>query len=200
MSNAIFPTLPGLDIEISKEIEFSTIIQASQTGKELRVGQRVYPMYRVGLKFNFLRDSAAYPELKQLCGFYMSRTGPLDSFLFTDPDDNSVTAQSIGTGNGTNTVFQALRAFGSFVEPVFNLNAVTQVTVNGTPVAYSANPATGVITCSVPPANGAAVAYTGTFYYRARFLEDKINVRRFLNQVWSGQSVPIIATLQDKIT
>lgn len=199
MSNAIFPTYPGLDMEVVKEIEFNTIIQASKTGKELRVAQRAYPMYRLGLKFNFLRDTTTYPELRSLGGFYMSRTGPADSFLITDTDDASVTDQLLGTGNGTQVDFQALRTFGTFVEPVFNINAITNVKVNGSiTAAYTLQP-NGVIRMNVAPTAGQTVTWTGSYYFRARFVEDRLNLKKFLNQVWSGQSVPLIANLQDKI-
>lgn len=199
MSNAIFPTFPGLDIEVVKEIEFNTMVQASKTGKELRVAQRAYPMYRIGLKFNFLRDSTTYPELRSLGGFYMSRTGPADSFLFTEPDDASVTDQLLGTGNGTQTDFQALRTFGTFVEPVFNINTITNVKVNGSvTAAYTLQP-NGVIRLNVAAPAGQSVTWTGSYYFRVRFVEDRLNLKKFLDKVWSGQSVPLLGNLQDKL-
>lgn len=200
MSNAIFPltSLPGLSIEVEQDIEFATMIQGGPAGFEHRVGQRFYPMYTKKLRFNFLRDDSVYPELRLLAGFYLSRQGPLDSFLFSDPDDNAVTEQVLGTGTGALSAFQLLRSYGTFIEPVFNPNIITNVFVNGSPVTYTLG-ANGVITTTTPPANGTTVTCTYSYYFRCRFLEDRLNIKKFLHRVWSGQSVPILCTLQDKI-
>jgi hypothetical protein len=45
------------------------------------------------------------------------------SFLLTDPDDNAVTAQAFGVGDGSTTLFQPARPSGVYVEPLFDLNA-----------------------------------------------------------------------------
>jgi len=197
MSNVFFPTLPGLAIEVAQEPEFKTGIQASPTGKELRVGNRVYPIWNKTLRFNFLRDTTAFPELKSLIGFYLSRLGPLDSFLFIDDDDGAVTAQAIGTGNGANRNFQLVRSYGGFVEPIFNPVAITAL-VNGTSQPYT-HLGNGVIQYTTAPGAGAACTWTGTYAFRCRFNEDRINVQKFLWQVWSANSVKLVASLQDKI-
>lgn len=124
MSNSVYPTgLGGLAMEATKDPEFSTLIQRAVSGKELRIAERIYPIWRHQLKYNFLRDSTSFPELKSIGGFYLARLGPADSFLFADPDDSSVVAQGIGTGNAALTQLQLLRSFGNFTEPVFNIQS-----------------------------------------------------------------------------
>lgn len=39
-------------------------------------------------------------------------------FQFVDPNDNAVVAQPVATGDGGTTVFQLVRTFGGFTEPV----------------------------------------------------------------------------------
>lgn len=201
MSNAVFPTPPpGFTLDTGKDMSFSTLIQQAVSGRELRISERAYPLYRHSLKYNFLRDTAAFPELKLIGGFYLARNGPADSFLFTDPDDFSVTLQSIGTGNGSNTLFQANRSFGGYTEPVFNINTITDIQVNGFSVAYSYSASTGVITCATPPAAAATVTWTGTYYFRCRFADDKMQFQKFMYQLWTQGKVDFISNLQDKIT
>lgn len=198
MSNAIFPTLPGLGIEVTKELEFSTLIQRSATGRELRVSERAYPLYYHTLRFNFLRDTAAFPELRSLMGFFGARQGDADNFLFVDPDDSSVTDQAIGTGTGSQTDFQLARSFGSFTEPIYEPNTITNVRVNGSGASYT-NQGSGVVRITPAPGAGATVTWTGTFYYRSRFKDRSLSVEKFLHQVWQGRSVALVSSLQNKI-
>lgn len=198
MSTAIYPDLPGLSVEVSKTLLFSTLIQASATGRELRISQRTYPLVEHDLKYNFLRDSAAYPELKSLLGFYALRQGDADNFYYTDPEDYQATDTSIGTGNGSNRDFQLLSAMGAHTQPVFFPNVITSVTVNGTAQGYVLQ-SNGVVRMNSAPGSGALVRWTGTYYYRSRFVDSKLSVEKFLHQVWAGRSVKLLSSLQDKI-
>lgn len=198
MSTAVFPTLPGLAVEVGRTYFYSTQIQAAPSGKELRVSQRTYPIVEHALKFNFLRDTAAYPELGSLLGFYKLRQGDADNFYFTDPDESSVSNLQIGVGNGSNRDFQLLMATGSHVEPVFNPNVITSVTVNGSGSGYALQ-SNGVVRMNSAPANGALVRWTGTYYYRSRFKDGELSVEKFLHQVWAGRSIKLLSSLQDKI-
>lgn len=121
MSISIFPTstqIPGVDISISREVEWATITQTAISGKEARTGLRPFPRRTYGLKFNFLRSGSLFNELQTLEGFFNSRRD-YDTFLWTDPDDNSVTGQFIGVGDGVTQNFNLVRPFGGFVENVY---------------------------------------------------------------------------------
>lgn len=199
MSNAVYPTsLPGLAIEVMKEVEFSTLVQRSVSGREHRMGQMVYPLWNMTLTYNFLRDTSVFPELKTLGEFFLNRKAMLDSFLLSDPDDNAVTNQNIGIGDGTNRDFQLVRPFGSFIEPIYNPNAITNVQVNGSGAGYVLQ-SNGVVRMNSAPAAAAVVRWTGTFYYRCRFTQDKLSLQKFLHQVWKAGKVSLVASLQDKI-
>jgi uncharacterized protein (TIGR02217 family) len=199
MSNAVYPfTLPGLSITVSKGAELSTLIQEAVSGRELRISQRVYPKWKHSLQYNFMRDTAAFPELKTLGGFYLSQGGPADSFLFPDPDDSAVVAQLIGTGNGSNRDFQLVRAFGAFVEPVFYPNVITDVYVNAVSVPYTLN-ALGSVNITTAPAGGTSVTWTGSYYFRSRFDDDSFDFEKFLYQVWKSGKVKLVGSLQDKV-
>lgn len=133
MGNAVFPSLPGLAWDITRTPVWSTTERKSAAGRAFRSANYSYPLYRVKLAFDVLRQSGALAEMAQLAGFYNAVGGAFDSFLWIDPDDNAVVAQAIGTGNGSATQWQLIRAFGGFVEPVFDVAGTPTILIDGAP-------------------------------------------------------------------
>ena len=117
MSNAIFPTLPGLSWGSTREPIWVTSAKKSLSGMEQRAGYMSYPLYRIKLSYEFLR-AGSDAELQTLIGFFNQRGGDLESFLFLDPDDSEVVEEQFGTGDGTTTAFRLGRTVGGFFEPV----------------------------------------------------------------------------------
>jgi len=117
MSNALFPTLPGLSWGSTKEPMWTTQAKRSASGMEQRAGYMSYPLYRIKLSYEFLR-AGAEAELQTLVGFFNQRGGDLETFLFDDPADNTAVDQQFGIGDGTTTVFRLGRTLGGAYEPV----------------------------------------------------------------------------------
>ena len=202
MSNAIFPTLAGISWDISKAPQFSTIIHKAASGYEYRSALMVYPLYQFGLKYDVLRDNTANNELKTLLGFFNSRKGSFDSFLFTDPSDYTVTAEALGTGNGSNKIFQLVRNYGGFVEPVNTVNSAPLIYVNGVLKTLTTDytiSSTGLVTFVAAPANALAVTWTGTYYYRCRFLSDSISPTQFMQKLYSLSKLDFIGSVVSKV-
>jgi hypothetical protein len=188
MSTAVFPTLAGLGWSITRSVRWSGRIQRNVSGKMVRISDYSYPDYEYEVNFNgglrigssLIRAGDSYNDVQTLMAFISSRQGTVDSWLYSDQDDYTVTNQALGAGNGVQTAFQMLRSnFGGFGEPIYAPNVISQVRVAGTPTgAYSlqgwgtANP--GVITFSSPPANGAAIAADFTFYWPCHFMDDGV--------------------------
>lgn len=189
MSDAVLPTFPGLKWGTTKTPMWSTRVQKSASGRELRASFYSYPIYKFSLSYEVLRGNGL-AELQQLIGFFNARQGSYDTFLFQDPDDNSVTLQSIGLGDGTKTKFQLVRAMGGFVEPVFALNGTPSIYKNGTLMAsgYTIN-STGLVTFTTAPANGDTLTWSGSFYYRCRFAQDSTEFEQFLKQLWNAKKI-----------
>ena len=165
-----------------------------------------YPLYQFKLKYEFLRSSAAYLELQTLAGFFLARQGSFDSFLYTDPDDNTVTNQVIGTGDGSNKVFQLVRTYGAggftLTEPVHNTNSTPVIKVDGVTKAVTTDytiSATGLVTFVTAPANTKSVTWTGTFYYRCRFKDDSSDFDKFMQDLWSNSAVAFIGSTLNKL-
>jgi uncharacterized protein (TIGR02217 family) len=173
MSTAVFPVLTGLGWDAPRTPIWNNTLQENVSGKETRLALWTYPRWQWDLTFDVLRQGtvhgAAYTEFSQLAGFFNQRQGQFDTFLYTDTDDNSVTTQSIGSGDGSTTAFQLVRTFGGFVEPVLAPNAVSAVYLAGVaiPTAGLSAPTNGALTATAAGALGATTYYVKTTWTTA---------------------------------
>lgn len=193
MSNSIFPALPGIAWPVKKTPIWSTKNMRSVSGKESALALYSYPLYKIEITFpDVLRDFGSFAgstEFRTLLDFYNSMQGKFDTFLFNDITDNGVTAQQFGTGDGVKTVFQLVRSLktNGFLEPVQNVNILTNLFDNGSPISggsYSIN-SLGVVTFTSPPTALHVLTWTGTYYYRCRFLTDELEFEEFMSNYWS---------------
>jgi uncharacterized protein (TIGR02217 family) len=200
VSYNVYPTLPGLTFGINRAPRWSTSVQTAITGRETRIALMQSPMYDVDLAYEFIRSSAVYPELQQLVNFFNQAQGSWDSWLFIDPDDNSVSNQAMGTGNGSTVLFPFLRSFGGFTELCWWLYNFT-VYVNGVAKVYNVDYTvpSGYAQFVTPPAAGAVVTWTGNFYYRCRFKDDTLPFSKFMSQLWEAKKVSFVANLQGRL-
>ncbi|MBV8061452.1 MAG: DUF2460 domain-containing protein [Alphaproteobacteria bacterium] len=194
MSSAIFPTLPGVEWSNLKVPIWSTGVKKTASGREFRLAYYSYPLYRFQLSYEFLRSDPAYVELQTLIGFFNARQGQFDTFLYSDPSNNTATAEVIAVGDGTTKIFQLTKAVGGYVEPVTAPNIATlQVYVNGSVASGSTDPNTGLVTLNSAPPAGSSVTWTGNFYYRCRFLQDESEFEEFLQNLWTNKKVEFIS-------
>jgi uncharacterized protein (TIGR02217 family) len=211
---AIFPALPGLAWSVSKQPRFATRIQRAVSGRELRAIDQPNPTWTWTLSYSLLRDQndtrgsagpgSGYDELRTLMGFFLEQQGAFRPFLFSDPTDNSATAQPIGSGNGGTSAFQLVRAMGAslpgggFVEPITAPEAVTSVYWNGIrqdPASYSVDAETGVVTFTTVPSPGQAITADFTYYFRVRFSDDTAEFENFMYQLWALRQVKLQSVL-----
>lgn len=202
MSNDIFPVLAGLDWNVSRSPEFSTQVKRAVSGKELRGAFRQYPLWIFSMSYNVLRDDLLNNELRTLAGFFLVRKGMFDSFLYTWTADSTVTDQVFGVGDGVTTSFQLVRSFGGFVEPVQNVNAIANIkkagAVQTNPANYTVD-ANGLVTFVAAPANGAALTWTGSYYYRVRFLLDAAEFSEFLQDLHELKKLSFVGATGNKV-
>lgn len=193
MSNEVYPSLPGLSFGTQREQSFSTEVQENVNGSEVRQAMRAYPIRRWLLRYEFLRQDAArsLTEFRDLLTFFLRHRGRFDDFLFNDIADNSITGQALGNGNGSNKDFQLVRTIGSFAEPIYSPNAISQVRVNGTPTAAYTVSATGLITFTTAPPNTHPVTADFTYYWRVRFEDDKASFREFVRAFYENERIAL---------
>ena len=199
MSNAVFPTLPGMRITVRRTASMPPVLKRTTASRrEYRAVDSLTVKYRFALSFEVLR-AGAEAELQTLEAFFKARRGSFDNFLFTAPDDAAVTGQLFGTGTGSATAFQLVRSLGGYSEPVVDLNGAPQIFNNGalqaTPANYSVS-ATGLVTFTSAPLSGRALTWSGAYYWRVRFDRDELEFERFLHQLYELRSVELVTDPQ----
>lgn len=209
----IFPALPGQGFP-TKTPTFATRKQRSVSGRTLTIADQGYPIWKFSVPFEFLRDGndarvssgrgVGLTEVRSLLSIFWVSLGGKGVFAFDDPTDNFVVGLVSPTGvclggDGVTTQFQLSRQIlggaGQLSEPITAPNVVSHVYVNGVdPATWSVSP-TGMVTFLSPPANGAAISWSGTFYFPCRFSDDNIDITWLMVQVATSKEIKIESVL-----
>lgn len=194
MSNVVFTPPKGLTYPVKKTPRFSTLIQSPASGRgELRVPLYNYPLFDFDLQFSYLpgAEQIVSSDAEYIMGLFGQMQGCYDTFLFSDPNDNTATNQLFATGDGTTTVFQLIEAIGNMTCIVQNLNGSATIKDNGTTVTPTVS-STGLVTFSVAPLAGHSLTWSGQYYYRLRFVEDSLaDLEEILYQIWDLGSMKL---------
>lgn len=199
MSSLLYPALPGLTFDVKRSYVWKSGIQEAASGKMSAISYQQYPRVSYELVYSVLRRNVSPDEFQSLIGLYNQMQGRFDTFLFTDPDFNTISpAQAaqygrFGTGDGTTLTFQLLATLQNSGGPggaeiIQNLNGTPILYDNGSTIS-SANytiGATGGVTFGAghAPAAGHALTWSGSWYYRCRFDEDAIVWTKFMANYW----------------
>ncbi|MGH8158364.1 MAG: DUF2460 domain-containing protein [Rhodanobacter sp.] len=189
MTYPVFPSFPGQAIGITRAPLWRTGVQSALSGKEVRLAYMSYPLYQWTMDLNALRSYGGNTELAQIIGFFNALNGMAGDFLFTDPEDNTMTNQVIGTGDGVTRSFQLVRSYGGYAEPVQQPNSIA-IFVNGVLNADSPGfGANGVVNFGTAPPSGYSITASGSFYFLCRMLTDtQVFTQEFIN-AWSTQTL-----------
>jgi uncharacterized protein (TIGR02217 family) len=201
---AIFPVLPGLAWSVTKAPRFATRIQRAVNGRELRILDQPYPIWTWTLTYSLLRDKwdtrggsalgAGYDELRTMAGFFLQQQGAFQPFLFDDPSDDTITAQPIGTGNSSTSVFQLVRSMGGSAEPMTAPNMVGTIYFDGVRQAaagYAVEATSGLVTFTTPPPAGQLITADFTYRFRVRFADDTAEFENFMYQLWQLKQIKL---------
>ena len=150
-------------------------------------------------RYNVAHGVKTQSQLDELIAFFRARQGKAIGFRFKDWTDYQAVSQNIGTGNGSQTVFQLTKKYTSSVtvtriirKPVNNsalkiyLNAVLQSS------GYTVNYTTGAVTFSTAPGSGVAVTADFEFDVPVRFDTDQLDaaIDDFGTRSWSD--IPLV--------
>jgi uncharacterized protein (TIGR02217 family) len=181
MALPIFAPPPGLTFPVKRRPLWKTGRQSALSGAETTQQFWSYPRRQYELPFEFLRASLG--ERNYMEAFYNAVGGTALAWLYNDPDDNSVTDQSFGTGDGTTRAFGLTRTLSgmslNYTEPVFAPNVITNVKVNGTVTSAYALGTAGLVTFTSAPVAGATITWTGSYRWVCRFDDDNIEFSKF---------------------
>ncbi len=146
-------------------------------------------------------------DIHTLLAFFEARRGPLHGFRFRDPFDNrsnspdhspSPTDQQLGTGDGSNAVFQLVKHYESggegwtrtIAKPV---EGSLRVALDGVETEdVSADWTTGLVTLDVPPPLGVSVTAGFAFDVPVRFELDRLDLALDQPGAASAHSIPLI--------
>lgn len=193
MTPPALPSLPGLSWSRHKKPAFSTRVASHVSGREVRLPLMSYPLYEFEAIYGGLASSATAgfanlgaSSLQSLMGFFLQLLGQAGVFLYTDPDDNTVAGQSIGSGDGTTQCFIVGRTLGGFSEPVSYVTAINTVYLNGTaqPASNWQFTAPNMLAFATPPGAGAAITADFSFAFQCRFLDDQLDFEEFMSNLW----------------
>lgn len=159
---------------------FSTIIQESASGHELRLGRQSQPRHQ----FRLVKVLQSRQQAADLKAFAIARRGSLHSFPLKDEQDFTTAAdgvsaptatdQFLGSGDGTNARFALLKLYGSGGPGAYArrlrlpVTGTVLIAVDGTPTtAFTVGD--GEVLLTTPPTAGQAVTGGCQFNVPARF-------------------------------
>jgi hypothetical protein len=188
-ANPFSSGLPGLAFSVHKIPGFKTNLDESASGNEVATSLMEFPKWKFELTYDYLEDkSGAASSLKKILGFFLSRHGRWDTWLFKDPDDYLVTAGSCGNADGVTTQFYFCRTMGDFVEPVGQVDTANTIHVYVGGVLQSSSDYTVTLpnkfVFTTAPVSGEVTA-TCQFFFVCRFLEDEQDYEKFEDKLWS---------------
>jgi hypothetical protein len=189
------PTLPGLNWSRHKKPRFNTRVASHVSGREVRVALMTNPLYEFEANYNGLLSSASpaaalaglgAASLQSLMGFFLQMQGQFGTFLYTDPDDSTVSGGAIATGSGATQSFIIPRALGGFSEPCSWVTNVSAVYLNGVAQATSTwtFTAPNSLIFNNAPGSGVAITADFTFAFQCRFLDDQMDFEEFISALW----------------
>lgn len=183
--------LPGLSIEVIKRPMFSTKINESSAGNEIRTSFMDWPRWEFELSYEFLEDrTGAESSLKTIMGFFVDQQGSFGSWLFKDPDDYLVANGLMGVADGVTTEFYFRRYLGTRGEPVGQVDQSNDIEVYLDGVLVNSADYTvyqNRIVFVTAPVSGDVTA-NFQFFYVCRFLEDQMEFDKFADKLWSLQT------------
>lgn len=188
MAYNVFPTFTGRGWNIKKRPVTSTLVQQAASGAEYRTALYQYPLYEFDIEIPYLSQT----DLHALVGFFAQQQGPWLPFYLSVDNDNSVTNQAFGTGNASTTQFQLVKSDGSYwSEPIAGVNGTPSIYVGGVLTTPQSVSASGLVTFTTAPANGAALTWTGNYYYLVRFKEDQVELNQFMSQMYEATTITL---------
>lgn len=193
MSNEVLPRLQGVSIVEKWSPIHNTLVLQSATRMESRATYEAYPLWQITLKYELLR-AGLEAELQAMAGFFLRHQGRLHDFLYEDARDSSTANDVFGRGDGVTKSFRLWRTWGNSRAPVSAVKTMGAVMVAGVVMGagYTVDMHTGWVTFAAAPADGAALTWSGDYYWRVRFLNDDLEFEQFLHRWWQAGKIELI--------
>jgi uncharacterized protein (TIGR02217 family) len=176
--------------------EYFTDVVIMQSGYE----QRNANWSQSRARYNVAHGVKTQSQLDTLIAFFRARKGKADGFRFKDWTDFQVSSQSIGTGNGTATVFQLVKTYTSGAvsetrtvsKPVSGSLSVYFDDVLQSGSSYTLNSANGQVSFSSAPPNGVNITASFEFDVPVRFDTDRLSATIDSYGSHSWNDIPLV--------
>lgn len=162
-----------IELGAQKRERFNVEIATSDSGHEDRNSIWEQPLVDYEVSFPpSTRDATPY---MQVLAAFRATGGGRDSFDLEDWSDHECTNEPFGTGDGIEDEFALIKTYSfgsaSLERRIYRPGADLVIKANGVTVSSSDYVVSnvGVVTFDTPPANDAALTFTGTFYVPVRF-------------------------------
>lgn len=181
-----FPTYrlpPEVETGMRGGPTFYNVIQEAISGQEQRIRVWAKCRGRWDVGYSILDVGATSGTYLAVLALFRAHFGSLRPFPFKDWGDYQLTNETIGTGTGARTQWQAIKTYDpgsilgvstvhTYVRDIYLLRTGLVVKVNGITKTLSSDytiSATGLITFASAPTNGHAITLTGEFDVPVRF-------------------------------
>ncbi|MDG4574492.1 MAG: DUF2460 domain-containing protein [Defluviicoccus sp.] len=175
--------------------EFSTTVITVRSGAEQR--NRNWAAAR--LRFDASTGIKTRAQAEAIIAFFRARGGRAQGFRFKDWSDYRASSQVLGTGDGARTTFQLVKRYVSGTEEDARLitkpvAGTTKIFVNSQQQTsgWSVDTASGLVTFTSAPANGAVITADFEFDVPARFDTDRLEFRLETHDLMVWEQIPII--------
>ena len=205
------PTMPWSLVKsgFHKTPRFNSMVQKTAAGRRSSIPLMPYAAWDFSVDLNMVLGGEAVQGslLQQFLGCYMAACGQGGFFLFTDPNDNTVTqAQSrllnvtpgaalpMGiAGDGVSTQYQLARVIDQATD-ILQPNSSVTVYVGGSAVSATVDATTGIVTFATAPALHTVLTWAGSFQYLCQFKDDTLKDLARVNKnadgfLWSCGSI-----------
>lgn len=177
---------------------FSTTIFTSASGRE----QRNINWSLARAQYDISQAIKHKSDMDEILVFFMAMMGKAYAFRYKDWADFQITNQVVGTGNGTQTVFQIFKTYTvagqtytrTIKKPVSgSLQNVLVNSVVANPTTYTIDYTAGTITFTSPVTNTFPVAIDYIeFDVPVRFDTDVATIRQDFYQVESWEGIKLV--------
>ncbi|MGH6741285.1 MAG: baseplate megatron protein TIM-barrel domain-containing protein [Bradyrhizobium sp.] len=187
-----FPAVPTRGWSVRYSPVFSTGAAMHVSGREVRAAKYAAPNWSIEVNFDLLRMAAPNTELQTIVGFFEQCLGEGLPFLFEPVPLSPVSAQPIGTGDGSTTTFYFGASIGNATITPATVS-VSAVYLDGVlqSTGYSVSTAAFATAVTFTHAPSAGVAVTADFgwYFLCRFDDDSEYAEEFMSELYALQSL-----------
>lgn len=185
----VFPTLAGRGWSIRRRSRWANEEVRTRSGRVFSVDLWSYPVVEYQLTFEFLREDASWQEATALLGFFDQVHGRHGRWYYTDEMHSAASAQQFGLGDGSRTQFAIGAPRWGQLQPIGGVDGSITVTVaGGSTTAYSLVDER-ILAFNTAPGNGQAIAWTGSYFERCKFVDEYLDAEHFAQALLSAKGV-----------